>query len=105
MTALREPSPRSFRLRGTINVGTGETFTSLTNPGGIFEALNTAGISGSVVINITSDLTTETGAVALNQLNEAGAGGYTVTFKPSGAARTISGTSAASSGLDYSKRC
>jgi len=71
----------------------------LTNPGGLFEALNLAGISGNLTVNITSDLTAETGAVALNQLAESGAGGYTVTIKPSGAARTISGTSAASSGL------
>lgn len=86
-------------ISGTINVGTGETYTSLTNPGGIFQALNTAGISGNTVINITSDLTGETGAVALNQLVETGAGGYTVTIKPSGAPRSIIGTSAASSGL------
>ena len=82
-------------LGGTISVGTGETYTSLTNAGGIFQALNAAGISGNTVINITSDLTAETGAVALNQLSEVGAGGYTVTFKPSGAARTVSGTAAA----------
>lgn len=86
-------------INGTINVGAGETYTSLTNAGGLFQALNTSGISGNIVINITSDLTAETGAVVLNQLAEAGAGGYTVTIKPSGAARTISGTSAASSAL------
>jgi hypothetical protein len=86
-------------ISGSVNVGTGETFTSLTNPGGLFQTLNTNGISGNTTVNITSDLTGETGAVALNQLTEIGAGGYTVTFKPSGAARTISGTSAATSGL------
>ncbi len=86
-------------LGGTISVGTGETYTSLTNPGGVFEALNTAGISGNLTVNITSDLAGETGAVRLNQLSESGAGGYTVTFKPSGAARTITGSSAVSNGL------
>ncbi len=86
-------------LGGTISVGTGETYTSLTNPGGVFEALNTAGISGNLTVNITSDLAGETGAVRLNQLSESGAGGYTVTFKPSDAARTITGSSAASNGL------
>lgn len=84
---------------GTITVGSGGNYTSLTNPGGLFETLNLAGISGNLTVNITSDLTTETGAVALNQLAEAGVGGYTVTIKPSGAARVISGTSAATSGL------
>lgn len=73
-----------------FNVGTGETYTSLTNTGGLFEFLNTTGISENAVVNITSDLTAET--VALNQLVETGVGGYTVTIKPSGAARTISGT-------------
>jgi hypothetical protein len=82
-------------LGGTINVGTGETFTSLTNPGGIFEALNIAGLSSNVVINITSDLTGETGTVQLNEF----ASPFTVTIKPSGAARTISGSSSSTTGL------
>lgn len=86
-------------IGGSVNVGTGETYTSLTNAGGLFEALNTAGISSNIVINVTSDLAGETGAVMLNQLAEAGMGGYTVTIKPSGAARTISGTALASRGL------
>ena len=84
---------------GTVTVGTGGDFTSLTNAGGLFQALNLAGISGNLTVNITSDLTGETGAVPLNQLVETGAGGYTVTFKPFGAARTISGTGAASNGI------
>lgn len=84
---------------GTINVGTGETFTSLTNAGGVFQALNNAGISGNLTVQITSDLTAETGAVPLNQLAEAGVGGYTVVFKPSGAPRVISGTGAANQAL------
>lgn len=86
-------------IGGTVTVGTGGTYPSLTNPGGLFAALNLAGISGDLTVNITSDLTAETGAVALNQLVEAGAGGYTVTIKPSGGARVISGTGAASNGL------
>lgn len=86
-------------IGGTVTVGTGGDFTSLTNPGGLFQALNLAGISSNLTVNITTDLTGETGAVALNQLAEAGVGGYTVTFKPSGAARTISGTGAVSNGI------
>lgn len=86
-------------LSGSVNVGTGEAYTSLTNAGGVFQALNLGGISGDLTVNITSDLTAETGAVMLNQLVESGAGGYTVTFRPLGAARTISGTSASSAGL------
>ncbi|MGC2235789.1 MAG: hypothetical protein WA584_06485 [Pyrinomonadaceae bacterium] len=80
----------------SINVGTGETYTSLTNAGGVFAALNAGVLTGNVVVNITTNLTGETGAVALNQLPEEGAnpGTYTVTFKPSGAARTITGANA-----------
>ena len=73
---------------GTFNVGTGQTYTSLTNPGGIFQAINLSGATGNIVINITSDLAGETGAVALNEI----AGGFTVLIKPDGAARTITGT-------------
>ncbi|MEO6394005.1 MAG: Calx-beta domain-containing protein [Pyrinomonadaceae bacterium] len=77
-------------LTGIFNVGTGGDFTSLTNPGGIFDALNAAGASGNVTINIISDLTGETGTVALNEI----AGGFTVLLKPTGAARSITGSSA-----------
>ena len=75
---------------GTYTVGSGGNYPSLTNTGGIFEALNAAGASGNIVINITSDLTGETGTNALNALG----GAITVTIKPSGAARTITGTAA-----------
>jgi trimeric autotransporter adhesin len=74
-------------LNGGYTVGTGGNYTSLTNPGGIFDALNSSGASGNIVINITTNLTGETGAISLNEL----AGGSTVTIKPSGAARTITG--------------
>ena len=80
---------------GTYTVGTGGNYPSLTNPGGIFEAINLAGVSGNIVINIISDLTSETGQVGLNSFS----GGFTILLKPSGAARTVSGTSAASNGL------
>jgi hypothetical protein len=82
-------------ITGTVTVGTGGDYLSLTNPGGIFADLNLVGASGNVVINIISDLTAETGAVPLNQL----AGGFSVTIKPSGAARVISGTAPANTGL------
>jgi hypothetical protein len=74
---------------GSINVGTGETITSLTNTGGLFERLNAGTISGNVTISITSDLTAETGTVSLNQQVEEGIGGYTITFVPSGGVQRI----------------
>lgn len=74
-------------LNGTYTVGTGGTYSSLTGVGGIFEALNVSGAAGNVVIEIISDLTGETGNVALNEI----AGGFSVLIKPSGGPRTISG--------------
>ena len=38
---------------GPISVGAGQNYTSLTNPGGIFEAINLAGATGNVTINLT----------------------------------------------------
>lgn len=53
---------------GNYTVGTlgGEDYISLTNSGGIFEAINTVGLSGNITILITSDLLTESGTLALN---------------------------------------
>jgi subtilisin-like proprotein convertase family protein len=72
---------------GAYTVGSGGNYPSLTNSGGIFEAINLAGASGPVTINIVSDMTGETGAVPLNPI----AGNPAVLIKPSGAPRTISG--------------
>ncbi|MBC7796544.1 MAG: VCBS repeat-containing protein [Pyrinomonadaceae bacterium] len=77
-------------LPASVNVGAGETFTSLSNSGGLFAALNNFSATGNVTVNITSDLSGETGTVFLNQLPN----NLTVTIKPSGAARTITGTAA-----------
>ncbi|MEJ7738951.1 MAG: hypothetical protein WKF97_16115 [Chitinophagaceae bacterium] len=66
---------------GVYNIGTGQNYTSLTNSNGIFSKINSLGLSGHVTINITSDLT-ETGAEALNQWSETGAGNYTLTIQP-----------------------
>jgi autotransporter-associated beta strand protein len=79
---------------GTLNVGTGEAITSLTNPGGLFDQMNAGTISGNVAVNITSNLTAETGTVALNQQVETGAGNWSIFFQASGAARLIEGGNA-----------
>ena len=82
-------------LSGTINVGPTELITSLTNAGGIFQAINASVLSGNLTINITGDLTAETGTFALNQWAEEGAGGYTVNIVPSAAVtRNIYGSNA-----------
>ena len=82
-------------LSGTVTVGTGGTYPSLSGPGGLFAALNGVVLTGNVVVSITSDLT-ETGGVMLNQFN---ANEYpqasTVTIQPNSATmRTISGYAA-----------
>lgn len=75
-----------------VNVGAGEAFTSLTNAGGLFDALNGGVLASNVVATITTDLSAESGTVSLNQWVEdgAGAGSYTLTIRPSGE-RTVVG--------------
>ncbi|HQU83169.1 MAG TPA: SBBP repeat-containing protein [Pyrinomonadaceae bacterium] len=75
-------------LNGTYTVGaSGADYPSLTNAGGIFEAINNNGASGAITINIITDLSGETGAVALNPI----AGNPPILIKPSGAPRIVSG--------------
>ena len=82
-------------LSGPLTVGSGGGYASLTNPGGLFQAINSNVLAGNVTVNVVSDLAGETGAVALQQWIEEGAGGYSLTLKPSGAPRTIAGDSSA----------
>jgi len=78
-------------VSGTITVGTGGDYTSLTNPGGLFETINNGSVATNTIVNITSDLTAETGNVALNEFS----GGNSLTIQASGgAARVISGGNA-----------
>lgn len=77
-------------IAGTLNVGSGEGVTSLTDVGGAFELINNSEVTGNLTINLTSDLTTETGAFALNEF----APGFTIMIKPSGVPRVISGANA-----------
>ncbi|MDZ4405918.1 right-handed parallel beta-helix repeat-containing protein [Prosthecobacter sp.] len=90
---------RSFSIApsisGTVTVGSGGTYPSLSGAGGLFAALNGALLTGDVVVKITSDLA-ETGGVTLNPWQEEGAGNYTFTIQPDSATmQTISGSAAA----------
>lgn len=81
-------------FQGTYNVGVGETYASLTGDttAGFFRMLNAGVATGNIIVEVTSDIT-ETGAIALNQWFEDGAGGYTLTIRPSAASmRTLSGS-------------
>lgn len=86
-------APPSFN--GNYDVPTG-AYTSLTNAGGIFEAINAGQLSGNVTITITGNLTSETGTHTLNQWTESPASSnYTITIQSNGTTRTISGTTVA----------
>lgn len=78
-------------MAGTYTVGAGGNYPSLTNDGGIFQALNenVDGVSGPVTINIISDLTGETGKNGLNEI----IGDHAVLIQPFGGARSITGNS------------
>lgn len=69
-------------ITGTILVGAGQAYTSLTDAGGLFEAVNAGSITGNITALITSDLL-ESGLHGLNQINETGLGNYTFTIAPS----------------------
>ena len=94
-------------ISGTVTIGAAQTYTSITGTGGLFDVINTGGISGNVTANIIDASVTETGAVALNAINYNGcaAGPYTVTIKPNTTA-TLTGSVASDAliklnGADY----
>ena len=82
-------------VSGTVTVGSGGTYPSLSGAGGLFAALNGTVLTGNVVANITSDVT-EDGSVTLKQFltNEyPSSTTYTLTIQPDSATmRTISGS-------------
>ena len=84
-------------MKGVYTVGAGGDYPTLSAAGGIFQAINNriAGVSGPITINIISDITTENGINALNEIP----GGYPVLIQPFGGARTVSGT--LFNGTDY----
>ncbi|MBL7681732.1 MAG: T9SS type A sorting domain-containing protein [Flavipsychrobacter sp.] len=77
-------------LPTSINVGTAQTYTSLTGAGGLFAAINSAALAGNTTVSITSDLSED----GTNALTGAGINGYTLTIQPSAAStRVISNSS------------
>lgn len=106
-------SPANDMINGTFNVnnpltgtvcvgagvcpGGGPTYPSLTNPGGVFEAINNVGVGGNIEVLIISDLTNETGAVALNHVQggpadpSAPSCGCIVTIRPRGSPNSPDG--------------
>lgn len=92
-------------LSGTVTVGTGGTYTTLTGAGGLFSAINTGGLAGNLTADILTNIT-ETGANVLNAIGYGCASNYTLLIKPATAVTaTLSGSSAAAliklNGADY----
>ncbi len=79
-------------ITGAVPAGINASYASLTNSGGAFQALNTA-TAGTIVVTITTDLLSETGAITLNDRPWT-----SVKIIPSGA-RLISGTVDGGNGL------
>lgn len=81
---------------GTLTVGTGGDFLSLTNAGGLFATLNIGVLAGDLTVNIISDLAAETGTNALNELaTSPAASPYRITIQSSTTTqRVISGAHA-----------
>lgn len=71
-------------LSGTVTIGASGTYPSLSGAGGLFSAINTSGLSGSLTVNIVDPSVTETGVNALNAVNYNGCstGPYPITIKP-----------------------
>lgn len=79
----------SSPLSGTVNVGSGQTYTSLTKAGGLFQKINSCGLSGNLTVNITSDLN-EDGTYCISDWKNTA---YSVTIQPDAAVvRNISGS-------------
>ncbi len=77
------------KLIGTKTIcASGCDFNSITKVGGAFDFINNNIVTGNLLLNITSDLPTENGAVALNQF----ASPHTVTLRPEGGPRVITNT-------------
>jgi len=86
------------QLSGTVTVGTSGTYPDLTSSSGLFNAINTQGLNGNLIVSIVSDIT-EPGTISLNQRTEFG-GPFLMTIRPStNVMRTITGAIGGGSAL------
>ncbi len=80
-------------LNGTVTVGTGGTYNTLTGASGLFAAINTNGLAGNLTANILTNIT-ETGTNVLNPIGYGCGSSYTLTIKPStGVTAALTGSS------------
>ncbi len=75
----------------TVCPGGGCDYTSLTAAGGAFADINSKIVNGNITLQIAGNLAIEDGTNALNEFTSP----YTITIKPTGSARTITGSAAA----------
>lgn len=75
-------------MAGTYTVGTGGQYANL---GAAFADINSLGLSANVNLDIVSNIV-EPASAGLAQWTEEGVGGYTLTIRPTGPNRVISGT-------------
>jgi len=92
-------------LSGTVTVGTGGTYPTLTGVAGLFSAINSNGLSGNLTANILTS-TTETGVNPLNSIAYGCSSNYTLTIKPAtGVTAVLTGSSDSAliklNGADY----
>ncbi len=79
-------------INGTVTVGTGGDYLTLTGEKGLFVSINENFLSGNTTAQIISNIT-EPGTYALNQWNEPSKVNYTLTIQPDAAVlRTLSGS-------------
>ncbi|MEO7306414.1 MAG: T9SS type A sorting domain-containing protein, partial [Ferruginibacter sp.] len=79
-------------LATNVNIGAAGTYPSLTGAGGLFAAINAAGLSANITATIIDAALPETGAVALNQMSYGCSGPFSLTIVPASAGTVISGT-------------
>ncbi len=92
-------NPSSYKillgLTGTITVGSGGNYLTLTGAGGLFQTINENLLSSNVTASVISDLS-EPGTYSLLKWSEEGAGNYTLSIVPDGTTeRLIAGNVAA----------
>ena len=81
-------------LPTAITIGAAGTYPSLTGVGGLFSVINAQGLTGNSTVNIIDPSVTETGIVALNQIQsgDCSLSSYTLLVKPLAPGTTLTGS-------------
>ncbi len=87
-------------LSGTVTVGTSGDYLRFNGTGGLFEAINTRGLSGNLQVNVISNIAELANWTPLNQWQEFCGTGYSVTISPNSATvYTIEANSSAANAM------